>query len=32
MIAEIQQAKAMLDDGTISDAEFQEMKSKILAQ
>jgi hypothetical protein len=32
MIAEIRQAKAMLDDGTISDAEFQEMKSKILAQ
>jgi hypothetical protein len=32
MIAEIRQAKAMLDDGTISDTEFQEMKSKILAQ
>ena len=32
MFAEIQQAKQLLDAGTISDAEFQEMKSKILAQ
>lgn len=31
MLAEITQAKALLDSGTISDAEFQEMKSKILA-
>jgi len=31
MIAEIQQAKQMLDSGTISDAEFQEMKAKILS-
>lgn len=32
MLAEIQQAKELFDAGTISDAEFQEMKSKILAQ
>lgn len=31
MLAEIQDAKKLLDSGTISDAEFQEMKSKILA-
>jgi hypothetical protein len=31
MLAEIQDAKKLLDNGTISDAEFQEMKSKILA-
>ncbi|MBP7648802.1 MAG: SHOCT domain-containing protein [Phenylobacterium sp.] len=31
MVAEIQQAKDLLDAGTISDAEFQEMKSKILS-
>lgn len=30
-IAQIQEAKALLDAGTISDAEFQEMKSKILS-
>lgn len=31
MMDEIQRAKKLLDDGIISDAEFQEMKSKILA-
>ena len=31
MLDEIQRAKKLLDDGVISDAEFQEMKSKILA-
>lgn len=31
MLAEIQEAKKLLDAGVISDAEFQEMKSKILA-
>ncbi|CAL1690934.1 hypothetical protein MMB232_01068 [Brevundimonas subvibrioides] len=31
MMDEIQRAKKLLDDGVISDAEFQEMKSKILA-
>lgn len=31
MMDEIQRAKTLLDDGIISDAEFQEMKSKILA-
>lgn len=31
MLTEITQAKELLDSGVISDAEFQEMKSKILA-
>lgn len=31
IVEQIQQAKALLDDGVISDSEFQEMKSKILA-
>lgn len=31
IVEAIQQAKSMLDGGVISDAEFQEMKSKILA-
>jgi len=31
LLAEIQEAKKLLDAGTISDAEFQEMKSKILS-
>uniref|UniRef100_UPI0028AB2BBC SHOCT domain-containing protein n=1 Tax=Brevundimonas sp. TaxID=1871086 RepID=UPI0028AB2BBC len=31
MMDQIQKAKKLLDDGVISDAEFQEMKSKILA-
>lgn len=31
MLAEIQEAKKLLDASVISDAEFQEMKSKILA-
>lgn len=31
MLTEITRAKEMLDQGIISDAEFQEMKSKILA-
>jgi hypothetical protein len=31
MLTEIQEAKRLLDAGVISDAEFQEMKSKILA-
>ena len=31
MLAEITEAKKLLDGGVISDAEFQEMKSKILA-
>jgi hypothetical protein len=31
MVQAIQQAKQLLDSGVISDAEFQEMKSKILA-
>ncbi|WP_374572772.1 SHOCT domain-containing protein [Phenylobacterium sp.] len=31
LLSEIQEAKKLLDDGVISDAEFQEMKSKILA-
>ena len=31
VVNEIQKAKAMFDAGVISDAEFQEMKSKILA-
>lgn len=31
MLAEITEAKKLLDAGVISDAEFQEMKSKILA-
>lgn len=31
VLTEIQEAKKLLDSGTISDAEFQEMKSKILA-
>lgn len=31
MLDEIQQAKKLMDQGIISDAEFQEMKSKILA-
>jgi hypothetical protein len=31
MIVEIEQAKRLLDMGTISDSEFQEMKSKILS-
>lgn len=31
MLNEIQEAKKLLDAGVISDAEFQEMKSKILA-
>ena len=28
---EIQRAKKLLEDGLISDAEFQDMKSRILA-
>ena len=31
MLEEIQKAKELLDSGAVSDAEFQEMKSKILA-
>jgi hypothetical protein len=31
LAAQIQEAKALLDSGTVSDAEFQEMKSKILS-
>lgn len=31
MLSEITEAKKLLDSGVISDAEFQEMKSKILA-
>jgi hypothetical protein len=31
MMDDIQQAKALFDTGAISDTEFQEMKSKILA-
>jgi hypothetical protein len=31
LLSEIQEAKKLLDGGVISDAEFQEMKSKILA-
>lgn len=32
IVDEIQRAKALLDDGAISDAEFQEMKAKILGR
>lgn len=32
MVDEIQRAKALLDDGAISDSEFQEMKAKILGR
>ena len=32
IVDEIQRAKQLLDSGAISDAEFQEMKSKILAR
>jgi hypothetical protein len=31
MLEEIQKAKELLDTGVVSDAEFQEMKAKILA-
>lgn len=31
MLEEIQKAKALFDSGAVSDAEFQEMKAKILA-
>ena len=32
MVEEIKKAKALLDDGAISDTEFQEMKAKILGR
>jgi hypothetical protein len=32
MVAEIERAKGLLDQGAISDAEFQEMKAKILGR
>jgi hypothetical protein len=32
MVAEIERAKDLLDQGAISDAEFQEMKAKILGR
>ena len=32
MVEEIRKAKALFDDGAISDAEFQEMKAKILGR
>ena len=32
MVEEIRKAKALLDEGAVSDAEFQEMKAKILGR
>lgn len=32
MVEEIRRAKALLDEGAVSDAEFQEMKAKILGR
>ena len=31
MLEQIENAKRLLDSGTISDSEFQEMKSKIIS-
>jgi glutamate-1-semialdehyde aminotransferase len=32
MVEEIRKAKELLDSGAVSDAEFQEMKAKILGR